>query len=323
MATCFSTGSGWYCGCLITSDSFSPRVSWSRVALSRSDANCANAARLRYWARSSLSGAATFFIALVCASDPTRLTEMPMLSAGRWPALNRSVSRKIWPSVIEMTLVGMYADTSPAWVSMIGRAVSEPPPLSSFMRAARSRSRRVQVEDVARVCLAARRAAQQERHLAVRPGVLGQVVVHAQRVLDRLAADLDAVLHDLLAHRAARIRREVLERGRVLGTRDDDDRVLHRAVLLERGHGLGHGRELLADGHVDADQALALLVDDRVDRDRGLAGLAVADDQLALAAADRDQRVDGLDARSGPGYRPAGGRSRPGRCARRRASCRS
>ena len=28
----------------------------------------------------------------------------------------------------------------------------------------------------------------------------------------------------------------------------------------------------------------------------GLAGLAVADDQLALAAADRDQRVDGLDA---------------------------
>jgi hypothetical protein len=39
-----------------------------------------------------------------------------------------------------------------------------------------------------------------------------------------------------------------------------------------------------------------LLVDDRVDRDRGLAGLAVADDQLALAAADRGHRVDGLDA---------------------------
>ena len=31
-------------------------------------------------------------------------------------------------------------------------------------------------------------------------------------------------------------------------------------------------------------------------RDRGLAGLAVADDQLALAAADRDHRVDGLEA---------------------------
>ena len=66
---------------------------------------------------------------------------MPMFRAGRWPALNRSVSRKIWPSVIEMTFVGMYADTSPAWVSMIGSAVSEPPPFSSFSRAARSSSR--------------------------------------------------------------------------------------------------------------------------------------------------------------------------------------
>jgi hypothetical protein len=51
----------------------------------------------------------------------------------------------------------------------------------------------------------------------------------------------------------------------------------------------------MADVH--ADHALALLVDDRVDRDRRLAGAAVADDQLALAAADRDHRVDGLDAR--------------------------
>ena len=44
------------------------------------------------------------------------------------------------------------------------------------------------------------------------------------------------------------------------------------------------------------DSQLALLVDDRVDRDRGLAGLAVADDELALAAADRDHGVDRLDA---------------------------
>ena len=60
-------------------------------------------------------------------------------------------------------------------------------------------------------------------------------------------------------------------------------------------HG-GDGRLLLADGHVEAVHALALLVDDRVDRDGGLAGAAVADDQLALAAADRDHRIDGLQA---------------------------
>ena len=62
-------------------------------------------------------------------------------------------------------------------------------------------------------------------------------------------------------------------------------------------HDRRDGRRLLADRDVDADDALALLVDDRVDGDGGLAGAAVADDQLALAAADRDHRVDRLDAR--------------------------
>ncbi len=46
-----------------------------------------------------------------------------------------------------------------------------------------------------------------------------------------------------------------------------------------------------------ARNCLALLIDDRVDRDGRLAGLPVADDQLALAAPDGDHRVDGLDAR--------------------------
>ena len=53
---------------------------------------------------------------------------------------------------------------------------------------------------------------------------------------------------------------------------------------------------LRPDGHVDALHAEALLVDDRVDGDGGLAGLAVADDELALTPADRRHRVDGLDA---------------------------
>src|SRR5262249_6215632 len=55
-------------------------------------------------------------------------------------------------------------------------------------------------------------------------------------------------------------------------------------------------RLLLADDDVDADETLALLVDDRVEGDGRLSSLAVADDQLALAAADRDHGVDGLDA---------------------------
>src|SRR6266702_1158376 len=58
---------------------------------------------------------------------------------------------------------------------------------------------------------------------------------------------------------------------------------------------LRHGGGPLPDGDVDTDDALALLVDDGVERDRRLAGLTVANDQLALAASDRNHGVDGLD----------------------------
>ncbi len=77
-----------------------------------------------------------------------------------------------------------------------------------------------------------------------------------------------------------------------------------RALLLEGAPDAGDGGRLLADRHVDAADLLVrvaglpvgALVDDRVDGDRGLAGLAVTDDQLALAAADRRHGVDRLDA---------------------------
>ena len=87
---------------------------------------------------------------------------------------------------------------------------------------------------------------------------------------------------------------------------DHDDGVLERAEVLEDLDGLGDRGVLLADRDVDALHALALLVQDRVDRDGGLAGLAVADDELALAAPDRGHRVDGLDARSAAARRRAG-----------------
>jgi len=43
----------------------------------------------------------------IWALPPTRDTEMPTLMAGRTPEKNSLASRKIWPSVIEMTFVGM------------------------------------------------------------------------------------------------------------------------------------------------------------------------------------------------------------------------
>ena len=155
---------------------------------------------------------------------------------------------------------------------------------------------RVQVEHVAGIGLAARRAAQQQRHLPVGDGLLGEVVVGDHGV--------HAVVAEILAHGAAGERRQILHRRGVRGGGGDDDRVLERAVLLQHLDELGDGGALLADGDVDAvelDLLVAggverLLVEDGVEDDGGLAGLAVADDQLALAAADRDQRVDGLEA---------------------------
>jgi hypothetical protein len=147
---------------------------------------------------------------------------------------------------------------------------------------------RVQVEDVAGVRLAAGRTPQEQRHLPVGVGVLGEVVVDAQRVL--------SAIQEVLAHRAAGVGRQVLDRRRLVGPRGDDDRVLQRARFVERLGERHDRRHALADGDVHRHHAGVPVVDDRVDRDRGLARLAVADDELALPTADRDHRIDRLQA---------------------------
>ena len=145
----------------------------------------------------------------------------------------------------------------------------------------------MQIEHVAGVRFTSGRTADEKRKGTVRGGVLTEVVVNDQHVF--------SVVHEEFAHRTAGIRRDVLQ-GRKLGGRcGDDDGVVHRAGLIKRRDKLCNRRALLADGDVDADDVLALLVDDGVGRERRLTGLAVADDELALAAADRDHGVDGLD----------------------------
>ena len=127
-----------------------------------------------------------------------------------------------------------------------------------------------------------------QRELAVRRGLLRQVVVDAE-------GGLPLLVHEVLGEGAAGVRRDVLQRGGLGRGGDHHDGVVHRAGLLEPLHHRRHGRALLPDGDVDADDAGALLIEDRIHRDGGLAGAPVADDQLALAAADRDHRVDRLD----------------------------
>ncbi len=114
-----------------------------------------------------------------------------------------------------------------------------------------------------------------------------------------------AVVAEVLADGGAGQRREELHRRRIGRGGGDDDRIFERAIVFEDLDELRHGRALLTDGDVDAVELVGLgrvgdvrrlLVEEGVENDGGLAGLAVADDQLALAAADRDQRVDGLEA---------------------------
>lgn len=50
-------------------------------------------------------------------------------------------SKNICPSVIDITFVGIYAETSPACVSITGNAVRDPEPFASFIFAARSNKR--------------------------------------------------------------------------------------------------------------------------------------------------------------------------------------
>ena len=183
---------------------------------------------------------------------------------------------------------------------MIGSAVSEPPAFRDVLAVHHARvlaelrgaleQARVEIEHVARVRFAARRAAKHERDRAVRGGLLREIVVHAER-------RLPLVVHEVLGHRASRVRRDVLHRRGIRRGGDDDDRVVERARLSELLDGRRDRGLLLADRDVDAEYAGALLIDDRVDRDRRLADAAVADDELALSASDRDHRVDRLESR--------------------------
>ena len=103
---------------------------------------------------------------------------------------------------------------------------------------------RVQIEHVARIGFAARRAAQQQRHLAIGDGLLGEIVVDDHRV--------HAVVAEIFAHGAAGERRQELHRRRIGRRRRDHDRIVERAVFLQNLDELGDGRALLPDRDIDA-----------------------------------------------------------------------
>ena len=73
--------------------------------------------------------------------------------------------------------------------------------------------------------------------------------------------------------------------------------VFKGTTLAQHLNHIGHRCGLLPDRYVDANDIFTLLVDDRIDSNGGLARLTIADDQLALATADRDHGVNRGDPR--------------------------
>ncbi len=112
-----------------------------------------------------------------------------------------------------------------------------------------------------------------------------------------------ARIAEVFGHRGCRIGREELQRCRFRSGGGDHGGVFHRAGFFEFFHQLRHCRPLLPDGDIEAVQlhrrvgfVVAFLVQNGIERDCGLAGLTVADNQLALTTANRDHRVNRLEA---------------------------
>ena len=117
--------------------------------------------------------------------------------------------------------------------------------------------------------------------------MLGQVVIDTQDVL--------ALFHEVFAHGYAGIGSQELQRSGLRCRSGNDNGVVFRSVFFQGTGQTGNRRSLLADCHINTDNAGTSLVDDRVNRHGGFAGAAVADDQFALAASDGNHGVNGLD----------------------------
>src|SRR4051812_24584563 len=102
----------------------------------------------------------------------------------------------------------------------------------------------MQIEYVARIGLASRWAAEQERNLAVCRSLLGKIVIDHECMSARVT--------EMLAECRARIWSNKLKRRRVGGRCSNDRCVLIRALLFELRSHVRNGRCFLADGDVNA-----------------------------------------------------------------------
>ena len=147
----------------------------------------------------------------------------------------------------------------------------------------------MQVEYIAGVCFSSGRSLEQQRKLTVSGGLLAEVVVYYE--------DISALVHEVFAHCGAGVGCDVQHGCRLGCVCGDDDGVIHCAEAAQLLDHACDGGLLLTYGNIDADDILALLIDYCIKCDCGLTGLAVADYELTLTAADGNKCIDSLETR--------------------------
>ena len=110
---------------------------------------------------------------------------------------------------------------------------------------------RVEIEDITGVGLTTGGSSEEERHLSVGDGLLGEIVIDNQGVL--------AVVSEVLTDGAAGVGSQELEGSSLRGGGGNDDGVLEGVVIAEDLHDVGDGRSLLTDGNVDTEESLGVV----------------------------------------------------------------
>src|SRR5439155_16911178 len=159
----------------------------------------------------------------------------------------------------------------------------------------------MQIKHVAWIGFTPRWPLQHERNLPIGDRMLRQIVENDERI--------HSIIHEPLAHGRPGEWCQVLVGSGVRRWCRDDRRIWHGAFLFENRERARYVGIFLTDRDVDAIErpiivvALILsslvqarLADDGIDGDRTFASRAVADNQLALSAANRNHRINRHDA---------------------------
>jgi len=109
----------------------------------------------------------------------------------------------------------------------------------------------VEIEDITGVGLTTGGSSEEERHLSVGDGLLGEIVVDNEGVL--------AVVSEVLTDGAAGVGSQELEGSSLGGSGGNDNGVLEGVVITEDLHNVGDGGSLLADGDVDTEESLGVI----------------------------------------------------------------